>query len=585
MSLLAVAGRDPGPDGVRCRRPQRPAGPATTASAARRPSDRCRPTAAAAPVADRRRRRVPAELEAWLDHVVGRPEPDPELADQLAAGRLTARSLYLLLFEARPARAGARHRAAAWDALVAAPSQAPGVLSMHTQARSWPPAAYLELGEHTALGYVTTPDGPVVGEPAVAAGIRAARASAALALVRDLAPPDPGRRRTGSPRGRRQSGRPAQRTRPDRRDRGPDLHAGRDGPRPPAGLHLYRQLRPCRGPLRRHRRGRQQERGEGGRRRGACWSRSCAAERTHLARLARARREQARSPEGIFTRLLRAGCPVDFTGWGLRIGGHLARAAGRMRAARPVRPAGPGHPRRPGPSIGADLGIRREGRAGGGRRAARLPGPGRRRPGLLAARPARPDRRHADPAVAQFFDPVADTLLRPPGARLVVGDLPYAGRPRPLDPDAADWADRAAEAAEADRRRAPGDPPRARRRATVWPLRAAAARAGRSPEALAVPGGGRVRRRACSAARSNACCAGPAGTGRPLERVRRDGTLTGAEAAAAPGPGGGTAGGARDHRRVAGRAGHRQRPGGADHRRAPGRQPARARSPSPTRRT
>jgi len=47
------------------------------------------------------------------------------------------------------------------------------------------------------------------------------------------------------------------------------------------------------------------------------------AERRHLASLAHARREQARSPEGIFTRLLRAGCPVDFTGWGFRIGGHL----------------------------------------------------------------------------------------------------------------------------------------------------------------------------------------------------------------------------------------------------------------------
>src|SRR5664280_1381757 len=47
------------------------------------------------------------------------------------------------------------------------------------------------------------------------------------------------------------------------------------------------------------------------------------AERTHLAGLARTRREQARTPEGIFTRLLRAGCPVNFTGCGFRIGGHL----------------------------------------------------------------------------------------------------------------------------------------------------------------------------------------------------------------------------------------------------------------------
>ena len=129
----------------------------------------------------------PTDLEAWLDHLVSRPEPDPELAEQLDAGRLTVRSLYLLLFEAQP-RGWGRHRAAAWDALVATPSQAPGVLSMHTQARSWPPAGYVEQGERTAVAYVTTPDGPIVGEPGVAAGIRAARASAALALVRDLAP-------------------------------------------------------------------------------------------------------------------------------------------------------------------------------------------------------------------------------------------------------------------------------------------------------------------------------------------------------------------------------------------------------------
>ncbi len=146
----------------------------------------------------------PADLEAWLDYVVGQPEPDPELADQLASGSLTTRALYLLLFEAR-AQGWARHRATAWDSLVATPSQAPGVLSMYTQSRSWPPAAFVELGERTAFGYVTTPDGPVVGVPAVAAGIRAARASAALALVRDLAPPVEG---DGEPAGPEPGGNP-----------------------------------------------------------------------------------------------------------------------------------------------------------------------------------------------------------------------------------------------------------------------------------------------------------------------------------------------------------------------------------------
>ena len=93
-----------------------------------------------------------------------RPEPDPELAAHLAAGRLTPRSLYLLLFEADPA-GWRQHRAQAWSALVATPSQAPGVLSMCTQARCWPPAGCMELGEGTAVAYVTTPEGRSSASP------------------------------------------------------------------------------------------------------------------------------------------------------------------------------------------------------------------------------------------------------------------------------------------------------------------------------------------------------------------------------------------------------------------------------------
>lgn len=39
-------------------------------------------------------------------------------------------------------------------------------------------------------------------------------------------------------------------------------------------------------------------------------------------------------------------------------------------------------------------------------------------------------------------------MLRPPGAQLVVGDAPYAGPARMLGTDAAEWADRCAEAAD-----------------------------------------------------------------------------------------------------------------------------------------
>ena len=43
---------------------------------------------------------------------------------------------------------------------------------MCTQARCWPPAGCMEMGAGTAVAYVTTPEGPVVGEPAIAGGLR-----------------------------------------------------------------------------------------------------------------------------------------------------------------------------------------------------------------------------------------------------------------------------------------------------------------------------------------------------------------------------------------------------------------------------
>jgi hypothetical protein len=55
----------------------------------------------------------PADLESWLDYEVARQSPDPELATAVHPGKLTARSVYLLLFEADP-RGWAGARAAAW---------------------------------------------------------------------------------------------------------------------------------------------------------------------------------------------------------------------------------------------------------------------------------------------------------------------------------------------------------------------------------------------------------------------------------------------------------------------------------------
>jgi hypothetical protein len=130
----------------------------------------------------------PADLESWLDYEVARPSPDPELATAVRPGKLTARPVYLLLFEADP-RGWGSARAAAWEALVSTPMRAGGVLSMYRQAQGWSTARYIETGERSALAFFPAPDGLVVGAPSRAATAKAARAGAALALLRDLAPP------------------------------------------------------------------------------------------------------------------------------------------------------------------------------------------------------------------------------------------------------------------------------------------------------------------------------------------------------------------------------------------------------------
>ena len=469
-----------------------------------------------------------AELEAWLDYAVGRPAPDPELADQLVPERLTTRSLYLLLFEANP-RGWGRHRAGAWEILAATPARAPGVLSMHTQARSWPPAAYLELAEGTALAFVTTPDGLVVGEPAVAAGSRAARSSAMLALVRELVPPVDG---GGGPVSPAVGGNPVgvlnERVQVSAIA---DLTYTLDVTGP-----AHRPVFTCTASCV-HAADRFVSTAEDVSKNAAKAAAAAglleqvlSAERAHLARLARARREHARSPEGIFTRLLRAGCPVDFIGWAFRIGGDVpAPLAGYelpVLEALPILATldGHGHPSARIWAAAAKAALEAI--------AARRVYPALDADGRDCWRLALPVPH--DPALVRFLDTVAETLLRPRGARLVIGDLPYAGRARLLDQDAADWADRTADAAEGTaaaplviRLRPP--------ERDGLPLRAQLRVAG---EGRAVPSGGdtsgeeffgpaeeRLVRRACR-------------QWPPLEHIRRDGTLGGAEAAQLLGPAG-----------------------------------------------
>jgi superfamily II DNA or RNA helicase len=528
VSLLAGLARiplpEPGQAGDAC--PGRGPSPTRARGAAPPATATGRVTSPATTAAAATSAMSPADVEAWLDHMVGRPEPDGELAGQLAVGRLTPRSLYLLLFEASP-RGWERHRTSAWNALLAAPAQAPGVLSMHAQARSWPPPAYAETPGGAAVAYVVTRHGPAVGEPAVASGTRAARAAAALALIRDLAPPVGG---DGPPEPPARGGSPISSLN-ERAQLGviAELVFEHDVEGP-----AHRPVFTCTASCVHAsvlRTGSAEAASKNEAKAGAAaglLDEVLAAERRHLARLASTRREQARSPEGIFTRLLRAGCPVDHTGPCMRVGGGLPHLpAGHelpLLSALPILATldGPAHPSARAWSTAA--------RAALDAVAARRVYPALDADGKDCWRLA--PEGTPDPATARFHDTVADMLLRPPGARLVIGDLPYAAGARPLGPDAASWADRAADDAEATaaaplviRLRPPdgdGRPLGAELRA----VRADGSAAGGTQEHRGSALGRAEERLVRRAARHWP----------PLGRVAREETLSGAEAAELLGP-------------------------------------------------
>src|SRR6266566_9929117 len=163
-------------------------------------------------------------------------------------------------------------------------------------------------------------------------------------------------------------------------------------------------------------------------------------ERSAAAQLARAAQAEARSARGIFGRLLRAGCALDFgdrrfevTGpEGAALEGPLAGFTVRLLEALPVlatldSPAADGSAALPHESARAW--------ACAARSALEAVAARRVYPALDAA--GRDCWRLAGSAADDgFTDAVAEALLRPPGARLVIGDLPYAGRARVLDGDA-----------------------------------------------------------------------------------------------------------------------------------------------------
>ena len=464
-----------------------------------------------------------AELESWLDYEVGKPAPDPEFAGAVRSGRLSARSVYLLLFDADP-DGWAEARAAAWEALVSAPSMAGGVLSMYSQARSLPTAGYIETGEYSAVAFLPAADGLVVGAPCLAAGSRAARAAAAMALLRDLAP-------SAAPAGAGGlAGAGAERNPVtvlnERAQTGviTALSYAQDASGPP-----HEPVFTCTAGCT-HATGRYTWVAEGRSKNEAkaaaaagLLNQVTAQERSAVAQLAKAAEAEARSLRGISGRLLRAGCALDFhrDRWfrishpaGAELPRPLAGWAVPLLAALPVLAA-------LDPNA-VPLHASARTWASAARSALEA---------ISAQRvyPALDDegrdcwRLAADTAVTSsglpgFLDAVADALLRPPGARLVIGDVPYAGRARVLGNDAAEWADRCAEAADP----APSAPMSVRIQPPAdkgSPLRAE----------LYAPRLGHAEHRALRRATRS---------WPPLEQIRRDGTLGGEDAVDLLGPAG-----------------------------------------------
>ncbi|HUY49044.1 MAG TPA: SNF2-related protein [Streptosporangiaceae bacterium] len=484
-----------------------------------------------------------AELESWLDYEVGRPSPDPEFAGAIKPGRLSARSVYLLLFEADP-RGWADARAAAWEALVSAPSLAGGVLSMYSQTRSWPPVVYVATTERSAVAFLPTPDGLVVGEPVAGASPKAARAGTALALLRDLAPPAP--HAPVNPDGSSADRNPVS-VLNERVQTGAitDLSYEQDA-EGPAHQPMFTCTMSCAdatGTQRYVAAGRSKNEAKAAAAAGLL-EQLTKAERSAAAALARAAEAEARSPQGIFGRLLKAGCALDFqmdapafrlsypaggelpeplAGWTVPLLTALPGLAGHAVSAAPLHASARAWAAAVRAALAA-VAARRVYPAldEEGRDCWRLtldpdalhglaPDAGTRDAGSA-------DADAAAPGLAGFLDAVADALLRPPGARLVIGDKPYAGRPRVLAGAAAEWADHAAEMADP----APAKPPSVRISPPATdgaPLRAE----------LRAPRLGHAEHRLLRCA---------AREWPPLARIRRDGTLGGEEAVQLLGPAG-----------------------------------------------
>ena len=130
--------------------------------------------------------------EDLLAAIRDRTPPVPQLAEGLAARRLSAQELHDLLLDADPVTWAAA-RKVAWDQLTRSPQLAGGVLSLHTQSRGQASVRYVTITNGVVVAVLPHHDwiqeGTHVGAPGRAATTKAAQAAAALALLADLMPP------------------------------------------------------------------------------------------------------------------------------------------------------------------------------------------------------------------------------------------------------------------------------------------------------------------------------------------------------------------------------------------------------------
>ena len=364
------------------------------------------------------------EIELWLDHEATRPRPDPRLIEQLLSqSRLSVPSLYLLMLVVDP-DGWAAARKAAWGMLARAPQSAPGVLSLFTQGHGWPPVCYLLSGD-TAVALAQDERGVVVGEPCTAASAKAAKAGAALALLAELAgdleaAKPPARNPVAELNERAQQGVIAPPVY--------EFEAGGTAHQP-----VFTAIVTC-GVLSEVHDGRTKT------------DAKAAAAAALVARLdeaqAVARTARTRGAAGIVARLLRAGCVLTYASRRFTLLGPDGDTLPDVRLPPPLAEGW-------SISLGQMLPILANCEGDWGARARRgLEAVAARRvyPALDAA--GRDQWRVLGDEADPFGDDVAEELLRPPGARLVLGDRPYAGAPAMLDDPAAQWADDCAAQAE-----------------------------------------------------------------------------------------------------------------------------------------